>query len=219
MKKEVIGKIAVALAAGQDRIVKPHEASVITGRSLASMWRDGKEGRFPQKYKTGIKSTGYLYSELMAWMDALQAVTPETTQPVATPADGKRRGRLSTAEKNARNAATALIEDVSGNPNVLKFTKRMRNIGIIPPKEIQAEGKLHVIDGSAENGYFILDLDSPAAGLFGWWDGEDKMNYVYPREAERMELSDQDKAAVKAKLGAMRKLRDNILTGASKPRK
>jgi len=73
-----------------DRIVKPKEVVVITGRSLASIWRDEKSGRFPIRRNTGINSVGYLFSEIQIWMDSLETVTAENVQMVAP---GAKRGR------------------------------------------------------------------------------------------------------------------------------
>ncbi len=73
-----------------DRIVKSKEVVAITGRSLASIWRDQKNGRFPMRRKTGTNSVGYLFSEIEAWMNSLQVVTTENVQVVAS---GVRRGR------------------------------------------------------------------------------------------------------------------------------
>lgn len=73
-----------------DRIVRPAEAKVITGRSLASIWRDEKAGRFPQRIKIGQNSVGYRLSELMNWLDSRETVTTENVVPVAP---GVKRGR------------------------------------------------------------------------------------------------------------------------------
>jgi prophage regulatory protein len=73
-----------------DRIVRPSEATVITGRSLASIWRDEKAGRFPQRVKIGQNAVGYRLSELMNWLDSRETVTLENVVPVAP---GSKRGR------------------------------------------------------------------------------------------------------------------------------
>lgn len=73
-----------------DRIVRPAETSTITGRSLASIWRDEKAGTFPRRIKIGANAVGYRLSELYAWMNSLQTVTDENVKPVAP---GSKRGR------------------------------------------------------------------------------------------------------------------------------
>jgi prophage regulatory protein len=73
-----------------DRIVRPSETTVITGRSLASIWRDEKAGRFPQRVKIGQNAVGYRLSELMNGLDSRETVTTENVVPVAP---GVKRGR------------------------------------------------------------------------------------------------------------------------------
>lgn len=73
-----------------DRIVRPAEAVIITGRSLASIWRDEQAGTFPRKIRLGQKAVGYRLSELRSWMDGLAAVTAENVVPVAP---GSAKGR------------------------------------------------------------------------------------------------------------------------------
>lgn len=79
-----------------DRIVRPAEAVAITGRSLASIWRDEQAGRFPQKVRTGMNSVGYKMSDLQAWLDSLQAVTAENVNQVAP---GSKRGRKASVKE------------------------------------------------------------------------------------------------------------------------
>jgi predicted DNA-binding transcriptional regulator AlpA len=72
-----------------DRIVRPAEAVTITGRSLASIWRDEKAGNFPVKIRIGDNATGYRLSDLLAWIE-----TKATgTIPLAPVAPGSKRGR------------------------------------------------------------------------------------------------------------------------------
>ncbi len=73
-----------------DRIIRPKEAVTITGRSLASIWRDEKAGTFPQKIRIGSNSCGYRLSDIQAWINSLETVTSENVKPVAP---GARRGR------------------------------------------------------------------------------------------------------------------------------
>lgn len=74
-----------------DRIIRPKEATIITGRSLASLWRDEKAGTFPRRIQIGANSVGYRLSEITAWLESRQVVTPENAVNVAPGA--KRRGR------------------------------------------------------------------------------------------------------------------------------
>lgn len=73
-----------------DRIVRPAEASAITGRSLASIWRDERAGRFPQRIRIGENAVGYRLSSLQQWLDSREAITTENARVVAP---GARRGR------------------------------------------------------------------------------------------------------------------------------
>jgi len=73
-----------------DRIVRPAEAVNITGRSLASLWRDEQAGTFPSKIRIGSNSVGYRLSSILAWMDSRETVTPENVKPIC---HGARRGR------------------------------------------------------------------------------------------------------------------------------
>jgi predicted DNA-binding transcriptional regulator AlpA len=73
-----------------DRIVRPAEASAITGRSLASIWRDEQKGRFPQRIRIGENAVGYRLSALQAWLDSRETITADTVKQVAP---GAKRGR------------------------------------------------------------------------------------------------------------------------------
>lgn len=79
----------------QDRVIRPIEAVVITGRSLASIWRDEQAGTFPARIRLGANSVGYKLSALMAWMDSRETVTAENVTPVCV---GARRGRKPAAK-------------------------------------------------------------------------------------------------------------------------
>lgn len=74
----------------RDRIVRPAEAVVITGRSLASIWRDEQTGRFPKRIRIGENAVGWRLSSLNTWLESRQEVTSETVKAVAP---GARRGR------------------------------------------------------------------------------------------------------------------------------
>ncbi|OPY84686.1 MAG: Prophage CP4-57 regulatory protein (AlpA) [Smithella sp. PtaU1.Bin162] len=74
----------------RERIVRPAEASVITARSLASIWRDEQAGRFPKRIRIGENAVGYKLSDLQAWLDSREVVNQENTKVVAP---GAKRGR------------------------------------------------------------------------------------------------------------------------------
>ncbi|MDD2367534.1 MAG: AlpA family phage regulatory protein [Desulfuromonadaceae bacterium] len=67
----------------QDRIVRPAEQVLITGRSLASIWRDQQAGNYPPSIRIGENAVGVRLSALMAWLDSREIITPENTKPVA----------------------------------------------------------------------------------------------------------------------------------------
>lgn len=73
-----------------DRIVRPKEVSSMTGRSLASIWRDEKAGSFPSRIRIGQNSVGYRLSDIQDWLASREIVTVENVRPVAP---GSRRGR------------------------------------------------------------------------------------------------------------------------------
>lgn len=80
-----------------DRIVRPAEQVIITGRSLASIWRDQQAGTYPPNVRIGQKAVGVRLSALMAWLDSRETVTAENVAPVAP---GTAKGRKkSTATK------------------------------------------------------------------------------------------------------------------------
>ena len=56
------------LPSGTDQIIRPAQAAIMTGRSLASIWRDEHAGTFPKRRRIGKKSVGYLRSELEDWL-------------------------------------------------------------------------------------------------------------------------------------------------------
>lgn len=62
--------IARVRACVRDRYLKEREVLAIVGRSKAAMRRDVSLGRFPAPIKTGIKSSAWLESEVMAWVEA-----------------------------------------------------------------------------------------------------------------------------------------------------
>ena len=73
-----------------DRIVRPAEAVTITGRSLASIWRDEQAGLFPPRIRIGQNAVGYRLSALLALNESRETVTSTNVKTVAP---GARRGR------------------------------------------------------------------------------------------------------------------------------
>jgi prophage regulatory protein len=74
----------------RDRVVRPAEAVTITGRSLASIWRDEHAGKFPKRIRLGENAVGYRLSELQAWLDSLEVISSDNVKAVAP---GAKRGR------------------------------------------------------------------------------------------------------------------------------
>jgi len=72
-----------------DRIVRPAEAVIITGRSLASIWRDEQAGTFPPKISIGANATGYRLSALLDWIES----KANNSQPLKQVAADSKRGR------------------------------------------------------------------------------------------------------------------------------
>lgn len=79
-----------------DRIVRPAEQVNITGRSLASIWRDQQAGTYPPNIRIGQNAVGVRLSSLMAWLDSRETVTPENVKQVAP---GSKRGRKTSAAR------------------------------------------------------------------------------------------------------------------------
>ena len=52
----------------QDRIVRKPELASIIGLSDPTVWRLEKAGKFPKRLKLGGNSTGWLMSEVVAWI-------------------------------------------------------------------------------------------------------------------------------------------------------
>jgi len=74
----------------RNRIIREPERKKITGRSATSWWRDEQAGRVPHKVRLGENAVGWRLSEIMAWMESLQTVTPDNAKQVAP---GAKRGR------------------------------------------------------------------------------------------------------------------------------
>lgn len=77
-----------------DRIVRPAEQVIITGRSLASIWRDQQNGTYPPNVRIGQNAVGVRLSSLMAWLDSREVITAENVTQVCP---GAARGRKPSA--------------------------------------------------------------------------------------------------------------------------
>ena len=54
----------------EDRLVRERERLQITQISRTTAWRLEKEGKFPARRQIGGRSVGWLYSELMDWLNS-----------------------------------------------------------------------------------------------------------------------------------------------------
>lgn len=80
-----LSKLSVAISNRDfiDRIVRPAEQVIITGRSLASIWRDQQAGTYPPSLRIGQNAVGVKLSSLMAWLDSREVITADNVVPVA----------------------------------------------------------------------------------------------------------------------------------------
>jgi len=61
-----------------ERIIRKPELLRIIGLSDCTVWRMEKEGRFPLRIRLGGNSTGWLLSEVEAWIAARAAERPKS---------------------------------------------------------------------------------------------------------------------------------------------
>jgi len=54
----------------QDRIVREPETKAVTGLSRTLRWRLEKEGKFPARRRISPRLTGWLMSEIQAWLES-----------------------------------------------------------------------------------------------------------------------------------------------------
>ena len=52
----------------EDKIIRKHDLLKIIGVSHPTIWRWEKRGNFPKRIPLGKNSTGWLASEIKAWM-------------------------------------------------------------------------------------------------------------------------------------------------------
>lgn len=52
-----------------DRAVREAECALMTGISRSQRWKLEKQGRFPHRRRTSLRSHHWMLSEIMAWLD------------------------------------------------------------------------------------------------------------------------------------------------------
>jgi len=52
-----------------DRLVREKERQYITSISRSTAWKLEKSGKFPQRKSIGLKSCGWLLSDLLCWIN------------------------------------------------------------------------------------------------------------------------------------------------------
>lgn len=57
----------------EERIVRMHQVKDITGLSKSSVYKYMADGDFPLQRRLGPNSVGWLYSEIMEWLESRQA--------------------------------------------------------------------------------------------------------------------------------------------------
>jgi len=135
------------------------------GKSRPTLCRYMKKRGFPQPSRIGGN---------VVWDDRLvdewiqeETSKPYEPKPVAIPGPGKRRGRHAKTESDDKNSESTSGNKIAANSNVKKFKNFMFKKGILPLNEIVDDGKLHFINGSADNDYYIFRNGSPAVGVCG----------------------------------------------------
>ena len=53
----------------QDKIIRLHELTRIVGISSSTLWRREQEGTFPKRRQLGVRSVGWLASEINEWIE------------------------------------------------------------------------------------------------------------------------------------------------------
>ncbi len=83
-----------------ERLVREPERKLITQRSPAQWWRDERDGKAPRRLRIGANAVGWKMSELISWLESLEVILPENTNPVAP---GTKRGRKPKTLEGAKN--------------------------------------------------------------------------------------------------------------------
>jgi len=88
-----------------ERIVGQHEADKITATDNATRRRQEAKGTFPQRFQiTENGATGYLWSEIAAWIDARAADRAPTRKTAAATAALAERRRLTPGQAQTEAA-------------------------------------------------------------------------------------------------------------------
>jgi len=78
-----------------NRLVSSKEALEITGISRTSQWRLTKRGVFPRARQIpGTTKIGYLYSELIAWIESLPVAETEGEEGVSEGGISAQKGEM-----------------------------------------------------------------------------------------------------------------------------
>src|SRR5580704_7728232 len=82
------------------------------------------------------------------------------------------------------------------------FRNAMQQRGLVPPSEIQADGKLHRCDvqgknGSGDGAYVFHDDERPAGGFQNWQDGQDWQSWTYINGRGPLTAEERSAMAVK----------------------
>jgi hypothetical protein len=113
-----------------------------------------------------------------------------------------------------------------GSPVLRQFEAAMARRGLVPPKQIIADGKIHRCKTQAKNGRgdgaYLLHLDGviPAGGFENWQDGQGWDNWKFNpgRELTRKEQDEvrrKSEAAAKARREAKERSRKDIKEGGA----
>jgi predicted DNA-binding transcriptional regulator AlpA len=68
---ELLRSLLSPVAAGHDRLLGKREVCELTGRSFPTIWAWMKRGTFPRARVLAGRSSVWLQSEIVAWMQAL----------------------------------------------------------------------------------------------------------------------------------------------------
>ncbi len=91
----------------------------------------------------------------------------------------------------------------------LKFSQAMNSLGLIPPKQIIADAKLHLCSFEndsqlSEDGWYIFCEKTPAMGLFGCWGIKRSQSWV---RKKYVSMPADERSEYMDRLYAMRKER------------
>ncbi len=61
----------------ENRFIRPKEVQSITGLSRTTIWRLEKDQGFPPRRQISPGAVGYLYTDVLEWMESRQEVNPD----------------------------------------------------------------------------------------------------------------------------------------------